>query len=113
MKHARLQFDDAFRVLFSVRQVQAAEMTIAPGNREGGAGNRHSGADQWLYVAAGNGLAVVDDREQPLQQGSLLVIERGETHEIRNTGDTPLQTLNLYFPPAYDADGEPLPPGEP
>ncbi|HST46069.1 MAG TPA: cupin domain-containing protein [Luteimonas sp.] len=113
MKHAHLAFGSEFQVHMAVGQVQAAEMTLAPGAQEGGADNRHQGADQWLYVVAGCGVAVVDGREQGLQPGSLIVIERGERHAIRNTGDAPLKTLNLYTPPAYDVDGEPLPPGKP
>jgi hypothetical protein len=38
-------------------------------------------------------------------------IERGDTHEIRSTGDGPLETLNLYVPPAYTPDGDELPRG--
>lgn len=47
----------------------------------------------------------------PLRAGVLLLIERGESHEIRNTGE-PLRTLALYVPPAYTADGDTLPPGK-
>ena len=42
----------------------------------------------------------------PLKAGTLLLIERGDTHEIRNTGEGPLQTLNVYAPPAYTVEGE-------
>lgn len=111
MKHRRFRFGKGFRVAFDVRKVQAAEMVLAPGGKEGGPDNRHRGADQWLYVVDGQGVAIVEGRRQPLSAGSLLVIERGERHEIRNTGATPLKTLNLYYPPAYDAQGEPLSPG--
>ena len=48
-----------------------------------------------------------------LRAGTLLLIERGTTHEIRNTGRTPLKTLNLYVPPAYTAAGEERPRGKP
>ncbi len=65
-----------------------------------------------MYVVSGNGLAIIDGVQQPLQAGSLLVIEHGESHEIRCTGDQPLRTLNFYSPPAYDDEGEPLPAGE-
>jgi mannose-6-phosphate isomerase-like protein (cupin superfamily) len=41
-----------------------------------------------------------------LGEGSLVLIERGERHEIRNTGSQPLRT------PAFDDDGDPLPAGE-
>ncbi|HYG08263.1 MAG TPA: cupin domain-containing protein [Stenotrophomonas sp.] len=112
MKHARLDFSEEFKVLFDVRQVQAASMSIAPGDKEGGPQNRHRGADQWLYVVAGQGVAVVGGVEQALAPGDVLVIEQGERHEIRNKGNVPLQALTWYHPPAYTADGERLPAGE-
>ncbi|APP77007.1 cupin [Xanthomonas vesicatoria ATCC 35937] len=112
MQSAQLTLTEAFKVLFSVRQVQAAEMVIAPGDGEGGPDNRHRGSDQWVYVVDGSGTAVVDGHTHPLQAGSLIAIERGQVHEIRNTGATPLKTVNFYHPPAYDAQGEPLPAGE-
>jgi len=108
MQHKHFRFGKGFRVAFGVRRVQAAEMVLAPGDSEGGPDNRHRGADQWLYVVSGTGLAIVDGRRQRLRAGSLLVIERGERHEIRNTGRTLLKTVNLYTPPAYRDDGEPL-----
>jgi len=111
VKHKRFRFGLGFRVAFGVRKVQAAEMVIAPGDSEGGPDNRHRGADQWLYVVSGTGLAIVEGRRQPLKAGSLLVVERGERHEIRNTGRTRLKTVNFYHPPAYDREEDPLPAG--
>ncbi len=111
MKHKRFRFGKGFRVAFAVRKVQAAEMVIAPGDSEGGPDNRHRGADQWLFVVSGTGVAVVEGSRQPLAAGSLICIERGERHEIRNTGRTLLKTVNLYSPPAYDQEEEPLPAG--
>lgn len=111
MKHESLQFKEDFRVVFQLRELQAAEMTLHPGDQEGGPDNRHRGADQWLYVVSGKGLAIIDGVEQELAAGSLLVVEKGEKHEIRNTGSAPLKTLNFYSPPAYDRNEEPLPAG--
>lgn len=113
MQHKVLRFGKGFRVVFAQRKVQAAEMVIAPGGKEGGPDNRHRGADQWLFVVSGTGLAIVDGRRQRLKAGSLLVVARGERHEIRNTGRTMLKTLNVYYPLAYDAEGEPLAAGKP
>jgi mannose-6-phosphate isomerase-like protein (cupin superfamily) len=86
-------------------------MTLAPCEAEGGPDNRHRGADQWLFVVAGTGEAVVNGAAVPLKAGTLLLIGRGKTHEIRNTGEGPLRTLNVYVPPAYTEDGEELPRG--
>ena len=117
MRTTTLTFDPGFRVTFDVRQVQAAVMVIAPGDSEGGPDNRHRGADQWLYVVGGQGVAIVHasdgkQHEVALATGTLLVIEQGERHEIRNDGDAPLQTLNFYYPPAFDREGNPVGPGK-
>jgi mannose-6-phosphate isomerase-like protein (cupin superfamily) len=112
MHHQHLRFKADFRVVGGNRRGQAAEMTLEPGEQEGGPDNRHRGADQWLFVVAGTGLAIVEGKRIRLRAGTILLIERGETHEIRNTGRGPLRTLNLYTPPAYRSDGETLPRGK-
>ena len=111
MRKAQLRFGNGFRVITGNRRAQAATMTIAPGDCEGGPDNRHSGADQWLFVESGSGTAIVDGRRYQLRAGTLILIERGNRHEIRNTGRTPLRTLNVYVPPAYTKSGDELPRG--
>jgi len=111
MHRKTLRFGKGFRVAFEVRKAQAAEMVIAPGDSEGGPENRHRGADQWLFVLSGSGMAKVEGRRVPLKAGTLLVIEKGERHEVRNTGRTLLKTLNFYYPPAFDKAGDPKGPG--
>ena len=111
MRHKHLQFGHGFRVVLGDRHSQAAQMTLGPGQTEGGPDNRHRGADQWLFVVRGSGEAVVNGRRVGLRAGTLLLIQRGDTHEIRNTGRGPLRTLNVYVPPAYTAAGEELPAG--
>jgi mannose-6-phosphate isomerase-like protein (cupin superfamily) len=111
MKKAQLRFRKGFRIVAGNRRAQAATMTIAPGDCEGGPDNRHRGADQWLFVESGSGTAMVDGRRHSLRAGTLLLIERGNRHEIRNTGREPLRTLNVYVPPAYTKRGDELPRG--
>jgi mannose-6-phosphate isomerase-like protein (cupin superfamily) len=111
MQRKNLKLDLGFHVAINHRGSRAAEMVIAPGGIEGDETNRHRGSDQWLYVISGAGSAIVSSRRRVLGAGTLLLIERGETHEVRNTGTTPLRTLNIYVPPAYREDGDPLPAG--
>lgn len=111
MQRKSLRFGKGFRVAFNVRRAQAAEMVLAPGESEGNADNRHRGADQWLYVVVGTGVAVVEGKRVSLKAGMLLVIERRERHEVRNTGRGLLKTLNFYYPPAFDENGDPVGPG--
>jgi mannose-6-phosphate isomerase-like protein (cupin superfamily) len=111
MKRKTLRLGKGFRVVLGNRRAQAAAMVVEPGDCEGGPDNRHRGADQWLWVVSGSGVATVNGRRVPLRTGTLLLIEKGDTHEIRNTGRTLLKTLNVYVPPAYTKDGEELPRG--
>ena len=90
MKHRRPKFTTGFRVMRGNSRSQAAEMVIAPGVR---------------------GEALVKNRRYKLVPGSLILIEHGERHEIRNSGRTLLRTLNFYVPPAYTKRGDELPRG--
>jgi len=114
MKHlktgkSRGQFD----VLAATRGAQAAMMTLPPGGAsDDEPSNEHPSSEQWLFVVSGSGRASVGKRKSALARvalraGDLLVIERRELHQIKNTGRKPLVTFNLYVPPAYDADGAP------
>jgi mannose-6-phosphate isomerase-like protein (cupin superfamily) len=111
MKRKQLRFGQGFRVAIGNRRAQAAEMVLKPGKAEGDPHNRHKGADQWLYVQAGTGTAIVNKRRYALRAGTLLLIEKGDEHEVRGTGRGLLKTLNIYVPPAYDGEGEELPHG--
>jgi mannose-6-phosphate isomerase-like protein (cupin superfamily) len=113
VKRKKLRFGKGFRVVLGNARSQAAEMVLPPGDAEGNAHNRHRGADQWLYVESGSGVARVNRRRYKLSAGMLLLIEHGDEHEIRNTGRGLLKTLNFYVPPAYRRDGNELPAGEP
>ena len=112
MRRANVTYPKGFKVLIGDDRSQAATMVIEPGKQEGSAENKHRGADQWLFVADGSGEAIVNGHKYDLKPGSLVLIERGDTHEIRNTGKDALKTLNFYLPPAYSGDGEELPPGQ-
>ena len=111
MQHKHLRFGHGFRLVLGNQYSQAGQMTLGPGEVEGGPENRHRGADQWLYVVSGTGAAIINGERVELREGTLLLIERGDIHEIRNTGPGPLRTLNVYVPPAYTDEGEELPAG--
>jgi mannose-6-phosphate isomerase-like protein (cupin superfamily) len=97
-----------FTVLATTRAAQAAMMVLPPGESTGEVQNEHAKAEQWLYVVSGVGRATIRKRTVQLKPGSLLLIEKGEPHQVRCTGKESLVTLNLYAPPAYNKDGEVL-----
>jgi mannose-6-phosphate isomerase-like protein (cupin superfamily) len=111
MKREDLTFQTGFRVSVGNDRSQGAVMVLAKGGCEGGLDNRHRGADQRLVVMSGTGAAIINGHKIPLRTGSMVLIERGDTHEIRNTGRGLLKTVSIYVPPAYKADGNELPVG--
>ena len=96
-----------FTVLHATRDAEAAMMTLRPGQSTSDEPeNEHPRCEQWVFVLSGTGRAVVGKRRAALKANSLLLIEKGEPHQITNTGRTPLVTLNFYAPPAYTKAGD-------
>lgn len=89
-----------WKVVATTDRSQAAIMVIDPGDKEGGPKNEHA-SDQWLFVVDGMGTATVEGEEISLLPGVLLLIEKGETHEVRADKGVQLRTLNVYAPPSY------------
>jgi mannose-6-phosphate isomerase-like protein (cupin superfamily) len=86
MKHEKLTFRSGFRVGPGNAKSQCAAMAIPPGGSEGGPENCHRGADQWLFVVEGKGVATVNNRKIELEVGTMLLIEAGDVHEISQLG---------------------------
>jgi len=115
MKHVRTgKKRGKFNLLANTREVQAAMMTLRPGDAsDEEPSNEHSRSEQWLFVISGFGEAKIGKRPGQLRRiklesGSLLIIEKGELHQIVNSGKRSLRTINFYAPPAYDEQGEPV-----
>ena len=108
MKHIRTTIarNAMFKPLLASRNVQAATMTLRPGQTSGEFRDEHPRAEQWLFVIAGSGVAIGKSSRIAIREGSLLLIEKREPHQIKNTGRNNLVTLNFYAPPAYTSDGE-------
>jgi mannose-6-phosphate isomerase-like protein (cupin superfamily) len=99
----------SFAVLHRTRSSQAATMSLLPGTESSeDSSNEHGWAEQWLYVVSGSGTARIGHRSVALKPGSLLLIGKREPHVIRAGARSRLVTVNIYVPPAYDSDGEPL-----
>ena len=108
MKHIRttLARGKMFKPLLNTPTLQAASMTLRPGQVSGEFGDEHPKSEQWLYVISGSGAAIGKKTRVAIKEGSLIVIRRNEPHQIKNTGRKPLITINFYAPPAYDDEGD-------
>jgi mannose-6-phosphate isomerase-like protein (cupin superfamily) len=111
MKSDHLSFRPGFRLSVSNAKSQGAVMVLAIGGKEGGPDNFHRGADQWLYVVEGSGIAIINGHKTSLKTGTMILIEAGDRHEIRNTGRSLLKTVSVYVPPAYRDEETELPAG--
>ena len=108
MKHIKTGTKrSTFTVLDTTLSAQSAVMLLQPGESTGEPQNEHPHSEQWLFVVSGTGRALVNKRRVAIREKSLLLIEKGEIHQVTNTGRHPLVTLNFYAPPAYTKDGEP------
>lgn len=60
--------------------------------------NEHSGAFEYFYVLAGEGIAIMGDTEMSIQPGSYFVVPPGNNHQVRNIGIGRLYVLTTMIP---------------
>lgn len=109
MKHVNTKRNKRFfKPMIASPSVQAAMMVLRPGQSSSEeVEDEHPKAEQWVYVISGSGRARGRrGRSVELSAGSLLLIEKNEPHQVTNTGDGALVTINFYAPPAYGARGD-------
>lgn len=93
--------NDLFRkVLFTGDKLQLVLMALKPGEDIGK--ETHPDIDQFIRVEAGEGLAMIDDEEFELHDGSVVVIPAGSEHNVTNTSRTEaLKLYTIYAPPEH------------
>jgi mannose-6-phosphate isomerase-like protein (cupin superfamily) len=58
----------------------------------------HAGMDKVYQVLAGRGVFLLDGREEPMDEGMMLIAPEGVPHGIRNTGTERLLVLAILAP---------------
>jgi mannose-6-phosphate isomerase-like protein (cupin superfamily) len=108
VKHVNVAKNRAqFKVVLDGTSSQAAMMTLKQGQSSSDRPeNEHPEAEQWVFVVSGTGRAKGRSRSIPLRPGSLLLVAKNEPHQISQSGEEPLVTINFYAPAAYSTDGE-------
>ena len=87
-------------VLFTAENLQLVLMTLQGGEEIGL--ETHDDVDQFIRVEVGHGSAVLDDKEQPVEAGTAVVIPAGTAHNIVNaSASEPLKLYTLYSPPEH------------
>lgn len=93
---------DYRRVLYTGQHMQLVLMALLPGEEIGE--EVHGETDQFFRVEAGRGEVWIDGRRTEIESEMAILVPAGARHNIRNTGDEPLELYTLYGPPEH-ADG--------
>ena len=94
------QNSDFRRVLYTGKQLQLVLMAIEPGEEIGE--EVHPDRDQFFRIEDGEGEVWIDGQRTKIESDSAILVPAGARHNIRNTGDKPLQLYTLYAPPEHE-----------
>jgi mannose-6-phosphate isomerase-like protein (cupin superfamily) len=89
---------DFRQVLYTAKHCQLVVMALAPKEEIGSEVHK---LDQFFRVEEGTGEAVLDGVRTAISPGFAIVVPAGATHNIVNTGSTPLKLYTLYAPPNH------------
>lgn len=87
------------RVLYTGKKLQLVLMTLRPGEEIGE--ESHAGTDQFFRVEKGKGEVVIDGKATKIKSDMAIIVPAGARHNIKNTGDKPLNLYTLYAPPEH------------
>lgn len=87
------------RVLYTTPKSQLVVMALQPGEDIGA--EVHEEHDQFVRIEAGTGKSILNGEEQPLADGTAVVIPAGTEHNIINTGETVMKLYTVYTPPEH------------
>ena len=99
IEEATVNNDNFRKVLFTAQKSQLVLMSLLPGEE---IGMETHDLDQFIRVETGRGVAQLNGKDYPIQDGSALVIAAGTRHNIVNTGDAEsLKLYTIYSPPEH------------
>lgn len=85
-------------VLYTDERVQLVVMALKPGEE---IGDEVHGLDQFIRIEEGQGKAILDGQEYPLQDSVAVIVPAGTRHNIINTGANAMKLYTLYAPPNH------------
>jgi len=94
-----LESTDFRRVLYTGKYLQLVLMTLQPGEEIGA--EVHEDRDQFFRIEGGSGEVLIDGKTHQIADDDAIIVPAGARHNVRNTGDTPLQFYTLYGPPEH------------
>lgn len=97
----KTQSNENFReVLFTAPHSQFVVMSLLPGEDIGM--EVHENVDQFIRIEKGEGKVILNGEEQPISDGTAIVIPAGTEHNVINTSqDEKLKLYTIYSPPNH------------
>ena len=74
-------------------------MSLAAGEEIGE--ETHEDRDQFFRFEEGEGVVVIDGKDNVVKEDMAVIVPAGARHNVRNTTDEPLQFYTLYGPPEH------------
>jgi mannose-6-phosphate isomerase-like protein (cupin superfamily) len=90
--------DDFRRVLYTAKHSQLVLMALKPGEEIGEEVHK---LDQFFQVEGGTGVAILDGVRTAIKAGFGVLVPAGTSHNIINTGGSPLKLQTIYSPPNH------------
>jgi len=90
---------DFRRVLYTGKHLQLVVMTLQPGDEIGS--EVHQDRDQFFRFEEGEGVVLIDGTENPVVDGTGVIVPAGAQHNVVNRGSKPLKLYTLYGPPEH------------
>jgi mannose-6-phosphate isomerase-like protein (cupin superfamily) len=88
------------QVLFTGVHSQLVVMALRPGEE---IGEEVHEVDQFIYAVKGKGEATMGGAVTPFVKGEALCVPAGSVHNVRNSGDEPMNLFTVYSPPQHAA----------
>ena len=99
IEEATVENEDFRRVLYTGKNLQLVLMTLQPGEEIGE--EVHQDRDQFFRIEEGSGVIDIDGVGNPVEDDVAVIVPAGARHNVRNTGDEPLQLYTIYGPPEH------------
>lgn len=99
IERATVANGDFRRVLYTGRNLQLVLMTLQPGEEIGE--EVHEDRDQFFRIEEGEGVVLIDGRENAVADDFAVIVPAGARHNVRNTGSAPLRLYTIYAPPEH------------
>ena len=62
----------------------------------------HQRNEEMLFIAEGEGVALIDDAEYALAPGTLIIVDRFAQHKLTNTGASQMKIFWVILPPGLE-----------